>query len=90
MNKPLRKKKYVKGNQSPLMNTTLSKSIMQRSKSETFSSKIELKKTEIFMLNRGTYVLHFRKKVRESFMVILMRKNYVKIKNFGGVGKPEL
>ena len=30
------------------------------------------------------------KKVRESFMVILMRKNYVKIKNFGGVGKPEL
>ena len=32
MNKPPRKKKYVRGNPSPFMNKTFSKAIMQRSK----------------------------------------------------------
>ena len=35
------------------------------------------------MLNRGTYVLHFLEKAKENFMVILVRLNYVKIRNFG-------
>ena len=39
------------------MNKTFSKAIMKNS--EIFSSKTELKKTEIIMLIRGTYVLHF-------------------------------
>ena len=68
------KKKYVSGNQSPFMNKTFSKAIMKNS--EIFSSKTELKKTEIIMLIRGTYVLHFWEKVKDNFMVILMRKKY--------------
>ena len=51
--------------------------------SESFSSKIELKKTEMIMLNGGTYVLHFWDEVKENFVVILMKKNYVIIRNFG-------
>ena len=59
MKKPLRKKKYVRGNQSTFMNKALPKAIMQRYKLRNVFLKIELKKTEIIMLNRGTYVLHF-------------------------------
>ena len=35
------------------------------------------------MPNRETYVLHFCERVRENVLEILMRKNYVTIKNFG-------
>ena len=35
------------------------------------------------MLNGGTYVLHFWDEVKENFVVILMKKNYVIIRNFG-------
>ena len=34
------------------------------------------------LLKRGAYVLHFWEKVNEKFMVILMRKNCVIIRNF--------
>ena len=83
MNRPL-EKKYVRGNQSPFMNKTLSKAIMQRSKLRNISLKnrTEKNRNEVTW-NRGTYVLHFLEKVKENFMIILMRKNYVIIKDFG-------
>ena len=52
------KKKYVRGNQSPFMNKTLSKAIKQRSKLRNIFLKNRTEE-KIIMLNRGTYVLHF-------------------------------
>ena len=52
-------------------------------KSENFSSKKELNKKEILILNRGAYVLHFWKRIKKKFVVILMGNNYVIIRNFG-------
>ena len=53
---PPPEKKYLRGNQSPFMNKTLSKSIMQRSKLRNLFLKRELRKTEIIMLSKGIYV----------------------------------
>ena len=64
------KKKYVRGNQSPFMNKTFSRAIMQISKLRTFSLKREPRKTEIIMLSRGIYVLHFCEKVKENFLEV--------------------
>ena len=46
-------KGVCRGNQLPFMNETLPKAIMQRSKVRKISSKKELNKTEIIILNRG-------------------------------------
>ena len=67
---PPQKKKYVSGNQSPFMNKMLSKAIMQRSKLRNLFLKRELRKTEIIMLSKGIYVLHFCEKVKENFLEV--------------------
>ena len=64
------KKKYVRGNQSPFMNKTLSKEIMQKSKLRNLFLKRELRKTEIIMLSKGIYALHFCEKVKENFLEV--------------------
>ena len=76
-------KRYVRGNQSPFMNETLTKAIMHRSKLRNKFLKKELKKIEETIPNKGTYVLHFCEKVRENILEILTRKKYVTIKNSG-------
>ena len=85
MNKPPRKKSMeeVINHLSWIRIWECQKQLCKGLNSETFSSKIELKKTETIMLNRETYVLHFWEKVKDNFMVILNRKNYVIIRSFG-------
>ena len=69
LNKHTPRKKYVRGNQSPFMNKTFSKTIMQRSKlRKNFSLKRGLRKIEIIMLSKGIYVLNFCEKVKASFL----------------------
>ena len=64
------KKKYVRRNQSPFMNKTLSKVIMQRSKLRNLFLKKRTEEKEINMLSKGIYMLHFCKKVKENFLEV--------------------
>ena len=78
------KKRYLRGNQSPFMNETLAKALMHRSKLRNIFLKNRTEENRKNSLpNRETYVLHFCERVRENILEILMRKNYVTIKNFG-------
>ena len=54
------------------MNKDLSKAIMKRTKLRNIYLKTELKKIEIIILSRETYVLHFCEKVKENFMEVSM------------------
>ena len=62
------------------MNKALPKTIMLTSKlRNTF--KTELRKIEIIIQHKEIHVLHFREKVRENILGILMRRTYVIIRN---------
>ena len=84
------KKKYVRGNQSPFMNKTLSKAIMQRSKLRNLFLK---KRTEG---NRNNYVTQrnlcvtLLQKIKREFFGNLNEIDLCDNKKFWGVVKPLL
>ena len=63
------RRKCVRGNQSPFMNKTLAKAIMQRSKLRNIFLKKKTEENKI-MSSKRIYVLHFCKKVKESFLEV--------------------
>ena len=81
------KKKYVRGNQSPFMNKTLSKAIMQRSKLRNlFLKKRTEENRNNYVKQRNLCVTLLRKSERE-FFGSLNETNLCDNKNFGGVVK---
>ena len=85
----LSEKKHVRGISHLSWIRLCQKQLCKGLNSKTFSSKIELKKIEIIMLNRGTHVLHFWEKVRE-FYGNLNEKKLCENKKFWGAVKPTL
>ena len=76
------RKRYVRSNQSPFSHKILSKAVTQRFKFRNIFLK---NRTEE---NRNNYakqrnLFHFWEKVQENLMAILVRINYVIIRNFG-------
>ena len=84
------KKKYVKGNQSPFMNKTLSEAIIQRSKLRNlFLKKRTEENTNNYVKQRNLCVTLLRKNKRE-FFGNLNETHLCDNKNFWGVFKPLL
>ena len=82
-----RKKKYVRGNQSPLMNKTLSKAIMQRSKLRNlFLIKRTAENKNNYVKQRNLCVKLLRKSKRE-FFGSLNETNLCDNKKIWGVAK---
>ena len=83
-------KKYVRGNQSPFMNKTLSKAIMQRSKLRNIFLKNRTEENRNnYAKQRNLCVTLLRKNKRE-FYGNLNEKKLCDNKKFGGVVKPVL
>ena len=84
------KKKYVRGNQSPFMNKTLSKAIMQRSKPRNLFLKNRTEENRNNYVKQRNLCVTLLRKSKREFFGSLNETHLCDNKKFWGVVKPAL
>ena len=90
MNMPLRKKRYLRGNQSPCMNKTLVKAIMVRSKLRNVFLKNKTEENRSNYSKQRNLCVTLLRKSKRKYFGNLNEKHLCDIKKFWSVVKPLL
>ena len=83
-----KKKKYVRGNQSPFMNYTLSKAIILRTKLRKKFLKNRSNENKINYVKQGNHYVSFLRKIKRECCSSLDEKNICDNKTFSKTVKP--